>query len=178
MGKLLEQPMPSEVVTSPDLPFVELSSNVVQPYVNSVPLFDLRFAAGDFSLPQMASDAIWVQLPDYLQARPGLFVARVNGESMNRVIPNGSWCLFRANPMGSRQGKTVVVETQEFGDPELGGRFTIKRYRSEKVITEDEFQHDRITLSPESSEAGFEAITLVADGKREFRVVAEFLAVL
>lgn len=30
----------------------------------------------------------------------------------------------------------------------------------------------------ESSEAGFEAITLVADGKREFRVVAEFLAVL
>lgn len=178
MGKLLEQPMPSEVVTSRDLPFVELSSDVVQPYVNSVPLFDLRFAAGDFSLPQMASDAIWVQLPDYLQARPGLFVARVNGESMNRVIPNGSWCLFRANPMGSRQGKIVVVETQEFGDPEFGGRFTIKRYRSEKVITEDEFQHDRITLSPESSEAGFEAITLVADGKREFRVVAEFLAVL
>jgi uncharacterized protein len=178
MSKLLEQPTPDEVVTPSDLPFVELSPDMVQPYVNSVPLFDLRFAAGDFSLPQMASDAIWVELPNYLQARPGLFVAKVNGESMNRVIPNGSWCLFRANPMGSRQGKIVVVETQEFGDPELGGRFTIKRYRSEKVITEDEFQHDRITLSPESTDAGFEAITLVADGKREFRVVAEFLAVL
>jgi len=178
MSKLLEQPTPDEVVTPSDLPFVELCSDLVQPYVNSVPLFDLRFAAGDFSLPQMASDAIWVELPDYLQARPGLFVARVNGESMNRVIPNGSWCLFRANPMGSRQGKIVVVETQEFGDPELGVRFTIKRYRSEKVITEDEFQHDRITLSPESTDAGFEAITLVADGKREFRVVAEFLVVL
>jgi len=178
MSKLLEQPTPDEVVTPSDLPFVVLCSDLVQPYVNSVPLFDLRFAAGDFSLPQMASDAIWVELPDYLQARPGLFVARVNGESMNRVIPNGSWCLFRANPMGSRQGKIVVVETQEFGDPELGGRFTIKRYRSEKVITEDEFQHDRITLSPESTDAGFEAITLVADGKREFRVVAEFLVVL
>ena len=178
MSKLLEQPTPDEVLTPSDLPFVELSPDMVQPYVNSVPLFDLRFAAGDFSLPQMASDAIWVELPDYLQARPGFFLARVNGESMNRVIPNGSWCLFRANPMGSRQGKIVVVETQEFGDPELGGRFTIKRYRSEKVITEDEFQHDRITLSPESTDAGFEAITLVADGKREFRVVAEFLAVL
>lgn len=178
MSKLLEQPTPDEVVTPSDLPFVGLCSDLVQPYVNSAPLFDLRFAAGDFSLPQMASDAIWVELPDYLQARPGLFVARVNGESMNRVIPNGSWCLFRANPMGSRQGKIVVVETQEFGDPELGGRFTIKRYRSEKVITEDEFQHDRITLSPESTDAGFEAITLVADGKREFRVVAEFLVVL
>lgn len=178
MSKLLEQPTPDEVLTPSDLPFVELSPDMVQPYVNSVPLFDLRFAAGDFSLPQMASDAIWVELPDYLQARSGFFVARVNGESMNRVIPNGSWCLFRANPMGSRQGRIVVVETQEFGDPELGGRFTIKRYRSEKVITEDEFQHDRITLSPESTDAGFEAITLVADGKREFRVVAEFLAVL
>ena len=178
MDKLLEQPTPDEVVTPSDLPFVELSPDMVQPYVNSVPLFDLRFAAGDFGLPQMASDAIWVELPDYLQARPGLFVARVNGESMNRVIPNGSWCLFRANPMGSRQGKIVVVETQDFGDPELGGRFTIKRYRSEKVITDDEFHHNRITLIPESTEAGFEAITLFADGQRQFRVVAEFLAVL
>lgn len=178
MSKLLEQPKPHEVVTPSDLPFVELSPEVVQPYVNSVPLFALKFAAGGFSLPQLARDARWVELPEYMQARPGLFVARVDGESMNRVIPNGSWCLFRANPMGSREGKIVVVETQEFGDPELGGRFTIKRYRSEKVITDDEFHHDQITLSPESTEDGFEAITLVADGQREFRVVAEFLAVL
>lgn len=80
--------------------------------------------------------------------------------------------------MGSRQGKIVVFETQEFEDPTLGGRFTIKRYRSEKVITDEEFHHDRMTLSLESTEDGFEVITLVAEGQREFRVVAEFLAVL
>jgi len=177
-SELVAQPFPGEAVMPSHLPFVELSPDMVRPYVNSVPLFDLRFAAGGFSLPQLARDARWVELPDYLQARPDLFVARVDGESMNRVIPNGSWCLFRANPMGSRQGKIVVIETQEFGDPELGGRFTIKRYRSEKVITDDEFHHDQITLSPESTEDGFEVITLIADGQREFRVVAEFLAVL
>lgn len=30
------------------------------------------------------------------------FVTRVVGESMNRRIPNGSWCLFRSNPATGR----------------------------------------------------------------------------
>ena len=176
--KLAEQPSLDDVFVPADLPFRELSPDVVRPYVNSVPLFDLKFAAGSFSLPQLAAEARWAELPNHLQARPGLFVARVDGESMNRVIPNGSWCLFRANPMGSRQGKIVVVESQEFGDPDLGGRFTIKRYRSEKVTASADWRHDRVILSPESSDRNFEAITLFADRDLEFRVVAEFLMVL
>ena len=80
--------------------------------------------------------------------------------------------------MGSRQGKIVVVESQEFGDPDLGGRFTIKRYRSEKVTAAAGWRHDRVILSPESSDRNFEAITLFADRDLEFRVVAEFLMVL
>ena len=177
LGDLESQPAPAQIKFS-DMPFKELVGREVYPYVNSVPLFDLRFAAGGFSLPQEASDATWVELPDYLQPRPGLFVARVNGESMNRVIPNGSWCLFRANPSGSRQGKVVVVESSELGDPELGGRFTIKRYCSEKASTQEGWYHERVILRPESTNPGFEAIVIDSQSPREFRVVAEFLAVL
>jgi hypothetical protein len=36
-------------------------------------------------------------------------VALVAGESMNRRIPNGTWCLFHTNPTGTREGKVVVI---------------------------------------------------------------------
>ena len=57
-------------------------------------------------------------LPDWVRPQPGLFVAQVVGESMNRRIPNGAWRLFRANPAGSRQGKVVVVQHRSIADPE------------------------------------------------------------
>ena len=62
-----------------------------------------------------------------------MFVAQVVGESMNRRIPNGAWCLFRAAPTGTREGKVVVVQHRGIADPETGGRFTIKVYISEKA---------------------------------------------
>ena len=80
-----------------------LDPEEVRPYENSVPLFDLEMAAAhDFSVEQAIEELRWVELPSSFRPQPGLFVTRVVGESMNRRIPNGSWCLFRSNPAGSR----------------------------------------------------------------------------
>lgn len=89
-----------------------------------VPLIDLRFAAGAFSEVQAPEDHAqhWVALPDWVRPQSGLFVAQVVGDSMNRRIPNGAWCLFRANPGGTREGKVVVVQHRSITDPETGGR--------------------------------------------------------
>jgi hypothetical protein len=124
-----------------------------------------------------------VELPDWVRPGPGLFVAQVLGESMNRRIPNGSWCLFRANPQGSREGKVVVVEHRRIADSETGGRYTVKLYSSEKTPHEDGgWRHTRITLRPDTDQPGFEPIVIEVDeGESDepgFRVVAEFLAVL
>lgn len=148
----------------------------------AVPVVDLRFAAGGFSgtqaLDEHAHD--WVELPDWVRPQPGLFVAQVVGESMNRRIPNGAWCLFRANPGGTREGKVVVVQHRSIADPETGGRYTVKLYRSEKVPSEDGgWRHSRIILSPDSDRPGFEPIAVeVAEDEEEFSVVAELLTVL
>ena len=77
----------------------------------AVPVVSLKVAAGAFSAAQSLEDEAdhWVQLPEGFAAAPGLFVAQVIGESMSRRIPNGTWCLFRAAPSGSRQGKIVLV---------------------------------------------------------------------
>jgi uncharacterized protein len=150
--------------------------------VVAAPVIDLRFAAGGFSDAQSLEDGadVWVALPDWVRPQPGLFVAQVVGESMNRRIPNGSWCLFRAKPAGTREGKVVVVQHRSIADPETGGRYTIKLYASEKVPAEDGgWRHERITLRSDSDRPGFEPIEIsVREGDESFLVVAELLLVL
>ena len=147
-----------------------------------VPLVDLRFAAGAFSDWQAleAGAEHWVALPDGAPPQRGLFVAQVVGESMNRRVPNGAWCVFRANPGGSREGRIVVVQHRAIDDPETGGRYTLKRYHSEKVADPDGgWRHLRITLKPESDRPGFEPLVLEAgDNDDGFAVIAELLYVL
>jgi SOS-response transcriptional repressor LexA len=107
------------------------------------------------------------------------FVAQVVGESMNLVIPNGAWCLFRLNPAGTRQGKIVVVQHQGFEDEGNGVRLTIKRYRSfKKKGGNDEAENAQVMLLPESDQPEFEPMVFDADDADELRVVAEFLQVL
>jgi DUF2075 family protein len=147
----------------------------------AVPVMDLRFAAGGFEEGVLPADGAqaWTVLPDFVTPAPDLFVAQVRGQSMNKRIPDGAWCLFRARPAGSRQGKVVVVQHREISDPETGGRYTIKRYFSEKVTDETgAWRHERIELRPESTFAGYETIVLGAEEEGEVQVVAEFLVTL
>lgn len=150
--------------------------------IAAAPLIDLRFAAGNFSDPQTWEHQadVWVALPDWISPQPGLFVAQVVGESMNRRIPNGAWCLFRANPAGTREGKVVVVQHRSIDDPETDGRYTVKIYSSKKVPTEDGgWQHSQITLSPDSNQPGYQPIVIERpDEDENFCVVAEMLMVL
>lgn len=164
------------------LPFRRVSSQERADGAVAVPVVDLRIAAGSFSdvqaMEQGASD--WIALPEWIRPQPGLFVAQVVGESMNHRIPNGAWCLFRANPAGTRQGKVVVVQHRSIADPETGGRYTVKLYASEKLAADDGgWRHERITLRPDSDRPGFEPIVIEMDeGDDSFAVVAELLTVL
>lgn len=178
----LTQPEPRAPHTAKVLPLRRVSEQErTQPGVRAVPVMDLKFAAGHFSEPQALEEGAsdWVELPDWIAPQPGLFVAQVVGESMNKRIPNGAWCLFRANPQGTRNGKIVVVQHRSISDPETGGSYTIKRYRSEKVVDADGgWQHKRIELMPESDRVGFDPITMQVGDAESLAVVAEWLMVL
>jgi hypothetical protein len=69
---------------------------------------------------------------------------------MNRVIPNGSICLFKPYTGGSRNGKIVLVENMDIQDPDFNSAFTIKTYSSEKTISEDDWETHFIVLRPNS----------------------------
>ncbi|MBE0565773.1 MAG: DUF2075 domain-containing protein [Krumholzibacteria bacterium] len=175
---IMEAPRPALVAD----PFPGTGLRIVpaaeaRPYENCVPIYDLALAAGGFE-PGSGEDCAWVELPDVFRPERGLFVAQVIGESMNRRIPNGAWCLFRANPGGSREGKIVVVQHRSIADPDTGARFTVKRYRSRKVGDDGSWRHVEIVLSPESASGEYREIVIQKADEGELRVVGELLAVL
>jgi uncharacterized protein len=181
---VVEEDVGSEADSRPSnvVPLQRVSRAERDAGVTAAPLIDLRFAAGNFSDSQGLADSSedWVKLPDWVNQQPGLFVAQVIGESMNRRIANGAWCLFRANPAGTREGKVVVVQHRSISDPETGGRYTIKLYSSEKVASPDGgWRHSRITLRPDSTQPGFQPLVIeLQEDDEDFSVVAEMLMVL
>ena len=98
--------------------------------------------------------------------------------SLNRRIPNGSWCLFREVSDGSRNGKIVIVQSPDIQDPDTGGQYTVKIYRSEKTVTEDSWSHQRIRLEPDSLDFNFKPFNLQSDTMNEVRVIGEFVGII
>jgi uncharacterized protein len=161
------------------IPFRILRFNEVKPYVNSVPLFDISAAAGSFGDWQKpSSDYQWIELPANVTAKNGYFVCKVIGESMNKKIPNGSYCLFSKYEGGSRNGKIVLVELYDKQDSESGSRYTIKEYNSKKIIDENQWNHLSITLKPMSDDSKYEPIELSGDEINGLGVVGIFVCVL
>ncbi len=158
-----------------DLPVVSFEE--ARPFETHVPVYDLRAAAGGFSEMQIMEDFDWVELPEHIRVSEGMFVLRVVGESMNRRIPNGSWCLFKANPGGTRNGKVVLVQHRDIEDPDHGGSYTVKLYFSEKMMDGDALVNRRITLKPDTNAFGYSPIVL-DDDEEDLLVVGEFLTVI
>ena len=156
------------------LPFRVLKFDEVKPYVNAIPLVDISAAAGSFSDLQLHSDFEWVELPFNISASEGCFICQVVGESMNKVIPNGSYCLFRQYTGGSRNGKIVLVECMDIQDADFGAGYTVKQYQSFKQTDEDGWHHESILLKPLSTEANYEDLVLSQDEVTNFKVVGVF----
>lgn len=161
-----------------DIPFRILPFAEVKPYVNSVPLVDITAAAGNFSDLQIHSDFEWIELPFNVTVKEGYFVCRIEGESMNKIIPNGSYCLFKKDFGGSRNGKIVLVESINIQDSDFGAGYTVKEYYSTKNIKNDQWNHQTIVLKPLSYNIEYNDIELVDDEFENLKVIGIFECVL
>ena len=140
-------------------------------FTTHVPVYDLTASAGFWGPESVPEEIGWTKVPG-VSLKPGMFVARVTGASMEPLIPDGSWCLFRPCPAGSREGRIVLVQFASLGVGENGGRFTVKKYHSEKTVTADGWRHDRIQLLPVNP--AFEAIPLEPEDAGDLTIVGEY----
>ena len=154
----------------------------IVPFENSIPVYDLKAAAGNFSELQIVNENIndydWVELPSRYKSAKDLFACKVEGESMNRIIPNGSICLFRKYSGGSRNGKIVLVEHTSIQDPDFGSGYTVKEYYSKKNIDGDQWSHQSITLKPLSGNSEYKDIEITEDELVSLKVIGIFEMVL
>lgn len=165
------------------LPFRFVTPKAAERFETCVPLTSLRAAAGRFSEEQASLDEVadwasdWVTWDGHPPFEPGMFVANVQGRSMEPDIPDGAYCLFRLPRAGSRQGRCLLVWHSSIDDPMTSGRYTLKVYHSEKVAEPDgTWRHTKIVLKPLNPD--FEPIVLTAKNEGEVRVIAEVAGVL
>lgn len=142
-----------------------------------LPLYSLKAAAGAFGEGEPVEPEGWVEPGNVGPLDERMFVARIVGRSMEPTLHDGDLAVFRANPTGTRTGKVVLAQYRGLADPETGGAFTVKRYRSEKVAAgKDEWRHTRIVLAPDNPD--FVPITIPGSSAEDFRVVAEFVGIV
>jgi SOS-response transcriptional repressor LexA len=140
----------------------------VERYRTHLPLYTLRAAAGKFGADEEVEEEDWVRAPEGMRLTEGMFVAHVEGRSMEPRIADRSLNLFRAPVVGSRQGKIVLVELLDVHE-----KYTVKRYTSKKVFRDEEWEHESIRLEPLNPE--FEPLDLEPD---RLRVIAEWICTL
>jgi phage repressor protein C with HTH and peptisase S24 domain len=157
LGDLYRQHVPAEVLR----------------FRTHLPKYSLTIAAGPFlTNPEDIEAEEWMETPPDLRLDEEMFLARIQGHSMEPRIPDGSLCVFRRNVVGSRNGRLVLVRDSQMADE---NRFTVKRYKSEKRASEDGFVQTRIRL--ESLNPEYPSWDLDEDGEK-YQVVAEFVRVL
>ena len=143
-------------------------------FKNCIPLYDLKkIAEGNFVDRQHQDHIDWLTIPSGYKPSKDLFACKVLGESMNKVIANGSICLFRAYSGGDINGKIALVEHTNIQDPDFCSCYTIKEYQSSKAKGE-RVEHEYIVLKPLSYNSGYEDLVLDS----HYRVIGTFECVL
>lgn len=156
-------------------PFVEPTVPESARYTTHVPVYDLSVAAGDWG-PQNVPTAIgWIEVREQ-KLSEGMFAAQVFGRSMEPRIQDGQWCLFKPDQGGTRQNRLVLVQLNTHIDPEDGGRYTVKRYRSTETSNEQGWRHDTIELQPLNPD--YPTIHVSPEDADEFRIIGELVSTI
>ncbi len=144
-------------------------------YIDYLPLYSLKAACGLFGEYQNVNENGWVKVEGLGKLGKNMFVIQAIGDSMQPKIYNGDLCVFRANIVGSRSDKIVLVQHSQF-DSNYGGQYSIKKYTSNKIFDKDtgEWKHESIILEPLNKDF----IPIVLDEKDDFIVIGEFIGVV
>lgn len=146
--------------------------------IRTIPLYNFYAAAGSFSELQSDNEFTLIDAPEYIKNPEDYFACQVIGESMNKVIPNGAIGLFKYYQGGSRNNKIVLVEHRDIQDEDFNSAFTVKTYSSEKIVTEEGWNHTRITLLPNSFDTSYLPILITEEEAENMKIIGEFVAII
>lgn len=146
-------------------------------YIDFLPLYSIRAACGYFGEGEIVDETGWMKVEGMGKLNRNMFIVQAVGHSMEPLIHDGDYCVFRANLAGSRQGKIVLAEHHNYYDPDYTGSYSIKTYTSKKSFdAEGNWAHEEIVLQPQNS--NYSPIIIEEENADEFRIIGEFIGIL
>lgn len=140
-----------------------------------IPLYSIQAACGYFEDGEVPEEEGWIDATEngFTPDPKKYFAVHAKGDSMLPKIKDGDICVFEWYKAGSRNGEIVLTECSE-KDIDYGGMYTIKKYHSEKLLTEEGWQHTKVELMPLNN--NYDVIEL--DGETKYRTVGIFKCIL
>src|SRR5580704_1861204 len=158
-------------------PFRRVTPKPGERYKTCVPLIGLEAAAGAWraqeGVPEPEDPNVeWVTWDGSRRFAKDMFVARVAGRSMEPLIPDGAYCLFRRVALPSSPERAVLVRHAGAANPESGGEYTVKRYREGKGMNGEK----QVVLEPANN--AFAPMVITSPGVDDVRVIGEVVEIL
>ncbi len=146
------------------------------PFENSVPLYSLKVAAGEFKFNESLPEEKFILVPNGVKITQDHFACKIIGNSMNKIVQDGQIALFKRYAGGSRNGLMVIAEYYDHQDFDYGSCYTFKEYYSQKTVNEESWQHEKIILKPKSFDASYQDIVIDqnAINEKTFSVIGIF----
>ena len=140
-----------------------------------VPLYTLRAACGYFEGGEVPEEEGWIDATGngFTPDPKRHFAVHAKGNSMQPKIHDGDICVFEWYKAGTRNGEIVLTECSE-KDLDYGGKYTIKKYHSEKHQSEDGWQHTKIELIPLNNDYN----TIELDNETDYRTIGVLKCVI
>ncbi|MDP4913304.1 MAG: DUF2075 domain-containing protein [Saprospiraceae bacterium] len=139
------------------------------PFENSVPLYSLKVAAGEFKFNDSIPEKNFILVPEGVKITKEHFACKIYGNSMNKIVQDGQIALFKWYNGGSRNGLMVIAEYYDHQDLDNGSCYTFKEYYSQKAISEESWHHEKIILKPKSFDSSYQDIIIDSNSINEKR---------
>jgi len=146
-------------------------------WITYLPFFEMRAACGYFGDGESIMPTGWIQVSGLGHLNRNMFIVRASGKSMEPQIHDGDYCVFRANPAGSRLNKIVLAQHRMVYDPDNGGAYSIKKYTSTKLFRQNgEWIHEKVVLQPLNHQ--FEPIEIKEEEADDFQIIGEYVGTI
>ncbi len=131
-----------------------------------LPLYG-SIAAGALSMvePVTKNDIEYIQLPKSMLGKyancKNLFALKVNGESMNKVIPNGSYVVCKPIEIEELKDDDIVIFSHD-------NEYSMKRFRRDE-------ENQLLIFSPESTYRKYHDIVIPYDTTNDLKIYAKVI---
>ncbi len=150
---------------------------VSQRYQTHLPLWSVRAACGHFGGDNESEEEGWIDVTNYgIRPSRNMFIVHAKGKSMEPKIHDGNLCIFELYQGGSREGDIVLTQCLD-KDLDYRCTWTIKKYHSEKHVTEDgTWEHTSIIL--QSLNHDYENIEIAPEDASELKTIGVLVKVI